>query len=153
HESIPAGIAALMSLGDQYHFHVDTSEDAAVFTDANLARYQVIVFLNTTGDILDPAQQAVCERFVQHGGGFVGIRSAADTEYDWVWYGGLLGTYFDSHPSIQTATLKVLDSTHASTRQLPATWSRSDEWYNLRGPLPADVRVLITVDETTYTGG
>lgn len=153
HASIPAGIAAIMSLGDEHQFHVDASEDAVVFTDDNLARYQVVIFFNTTGDILDPAQEAAFARFIQNGGGFVGIHSASDTEHDWVWYGQLVGTFFDSHPAIQTATTNVVDATHDSTRLLPETWIRTDEWYNFRSdPSPA-VSVLITLDETTYDGG
>lgn len=153
HESIPAGIRAIELLGDAQHFRVDSSEDAAVFTDANLARYQVIVFLNTTGDILDRNQQAAFERFVQRGGGFAGIHSATDTEYDWEWYGGLVGAYFDNHPPIQIATVNVVDATHLSTSQLPSVWSRSDEWYNFRADPSPHVRVLMQLDEMTYTGG
>jgi type 1 glutamine amidotransferase len=153
HESIPAGIRAIESLGDEQHFRVDSSEDAAVFTDAHLARYQVIVFLNTTGDILDLNQQAAFERFVQRGGGFAGIHSATDTEYDWEWYGRLVGTYFDNHPPIQIATVNVVDATHLSTMQLPTAWSRNDEWYNFRADPRPQVRVLMQLDEMTYTGG
>jgi type 1 glutamine amidotransferase len=153
HESIPAGIRAIQSLGDEQHFRVDSSEDSAVFTDANLARYQVIVFLNTTGDILDLNQQAAFERFIQRGGGFAGIHSATDTEYDWGWYGRLVGVYFDNHPPIQIATVKIVDATHLSTIQLPATWTRNDEWYNFRADPSPHVSVLIQVDEMTYMGG
>ena len=153
HESIPAGIRAVESLGDEQHFRVDSSEDAAIFTDASLARYQVIVFLNTTGDILDLNQQAAFERFVQRGGGFAGIHSATDTEYDWGWYGQLVGAYFDNHPPIEMATVNVVDTTHLSTAQLPAAWSRNDEWYNFRIDPSPHVSVLMQVDETTYTGG
>ncbi len=153
HESIPTGIMAITSLGDEQHFHVDSSEDAAVFTDANLARYRVIIFLNTTGDILDLSQQAAFERFVQRGGGFVGIHSATDTEYDWEWYGRLVGAYFDSHPPIQMATVSVVDATHLSTLQLPTAWTRNDEWYNFRADPSPQVSVLMQVDEMTYTGG
>jgi type 1 glutamine amidotransferase len=153
HESIPAGIRAIQSLGDEQHFRVDSSEDAAVFTDATLALYQVIVFLNTTGDILDLNQQAAFERFVQRGGGFVGIHSATDTEYDWEWYGQLVGAYFDNHPPIQMAAVKVVDATHLSTVQLPAVWTRNDEWYNFQADPSPHVSVLMQVDEMTYTGG
>jgi type 1 glutamine amidotransferase len=153
HESIPGGINALKALGAQYHFQVDTSEDATVFTPENVARYRVVIFLNTTGDILDPGQQAVFERFIQHGGGFVGIHSATDTEYEWPWYGQLVGAYFASHPALQTATVKVLDASHASTKPLPAIWTRHDEWYNFRTAPDPTVHVLLAIDETTYTGG
>jgi type 1 glutamine amidotransferase len=153
YDSIPAGVAAIKALGEQHRFHVDASEEAAVFTDAGLARYQVVVFLNTTGDVLDAEEQAAFERFIRRGGGFVGIHAATDTEYDWPWYGQLVGTYFASHPAIQTATLQVVDATHASTRHLPRRWTRRDEWYNFRADPSPRVRVLIAIDETTYAGG
>jgi type 1 glutamine amidotransferase len=88
HKSIPAGIEAIKALGEANGFRVDASESAALFTDENLARYRVVVFLNTTGDILDANQQAAFERFVRRGGAFVGIHSATDTEYDWPGTGG-----------------------------------------------------------------
>jgi type 1 glutamine amidotransferase len=153
HESIPAGVQAIKSLGAKHHFHVEASEDATVFTDANLGQYQVVIFLHTTGDILEPDQQQVFERFIRNGGGFVGLHSATDTEYDWSWYGRLVGTYFDNHPAIQRATMTVVDSTHVSTKQLPATWIRIDEWYNFRDDPSPNVNVLIKIDETTYAGG
>ncbi len=153
HESIPDGIAAIRSLGNQHHFQVEATEDAAVFTDNDLAAYQAVVFLNTTGDVLNPEQQAAFERFIQKGRGFVGIHSATDTEYDWPWYGRLVGTYFKNHPAVQPATLKVVDSTHLSTRQLPSEWIRNDEWYNFRHDPSPQVKVLIQIDETTYSGG
>ena len=115
HASIPAAIAALQKLGTQNGFAVDQTEDAGAFTDANLAQYQVVVFLLTTGDVLDDDQQAALQRFVEAGHGWVGVHSAADTEYDWPWYGGLLGAYFESHPAIQQATLTVDDPTNPST--------------------------------------
>jgi type 1 glutamine amidotransferase len=153
HDSIPAGIAAIKSLGDQHNFRVDASEDGTIFTDENLARYQVVIFLNTTGDVLDPGEQAAFERFIRRGGGFVGIHAATDTEYEWPWYGGLVGTYFESHPAIQPALLKVVDATHVSTKHLPAEWTRPDEWYNFREDPSPHVRVLMRIDEATYTGG
>ena len=153
HDSIPAGIASIGSLGQEHGFSVVNTEDAGVFTDDNLAKYRVIIFLSTTGDILDVDQQAAFERFVRRGGGFVGIHSATDTEYDWPWYGNLVGTYFSSHPSIQTATIKVVDSSHPSTQSLPQDWQRTDEWYNFRDDPSARVKVLLTIDENTYSGG
>jgi type 1 glutamine amidotransferase len=153
HDSIPAGIQAIRSLGLQYGFDVDDTADGAAFTDGNLSRYRVVVFLNTTGDILDLPQQAALEHFIQRGGGFVGIHSAADTEYDWPWYGRLLGAYFVSHPDIQSATLRVADASHPSTESLPREWIRTDEWYNFRELLSPDIGVLLTIDERSYSGG
>src|SRR4051794_4837788 len=143
HDSIPAGIDAVRALGERNGFHIDAGEDAGAFTDANLARYRVVVFLNTTGEVLDGNQRAAFERFIRRGGGFVGIHAASDTGYQWSWYGGLVGNYFLRHPAIQPATLKVIDPSHASTRHLPITWKRTDEWYDFRHEFASDITVLI----------
>jgi len=153
HDSIAAGVAAVASLGEQHGFRVDATEAAAAFTDPNLSRYRVVIFLNTTGDVLDASQQAAFERFVRRGGGFVGVHSASDTEYDWPWYGRLVGAYFKSHPRIQPATLKVVDATHPSTVHLPVEWKRTDEWYNFRHDPAPHGRALLVIDETSYSGG
>ncbi len=152
HASIEPGIEALKGLAKEHGFTLDATEDAAVFTDDGLAGYDAIVFLNTTQDILDEDQQKAMEAFIRGGKGFVGIHSATDTEYDWPWYGGLVGAYFESHPRTQEATLDVLDQSHGSTKMLPRTWTRTDEWYNFKQMNP-DVHVLITVDEDSYEGG
>lgn len=153
HDSIPAGIAAIRQLGTQNGFVVDATEDAAAFTTANLAPYQAVVWLSTTGDVLSAAQQTAFEAYVSGGGGFVGVHAAADTEYDWAWYGGCVGAYFASHPAQQQATLIVEDRTNDSTAHLPATWSRFDEWYNYRANPRGAVNVLIRLDESSYSGG
>ena len=153
HASISAGITAIQSLGAENNFSVTASEDAALFTDATLAGYDVVVFLNTTGNILNEAQQAAFERFIQAGNGFVGVHSASDTEYDWPWYGAMIGSYFADHPAVQEATVRVVDATHPSTQSLPANWSRTDEWYNFQSNPGNVANVLLNVDETTYTGG
>jgi type 1 glutamine amidotransferase len=153
HDSIDEGIAAIIALGAAHQFQVDTGEDAAMFTDAQLANYQVVIFLNTTGDILDDQQQAAFERFIRRGGGFVGVHSATDTEYDWPWYHELVGAYFKNHPAIQPAAIDVVDRQHPSTRGLPPRWERTDEWYNFRSAPGPNVTVLATLDEMSYSGG
>jgi len=153
HDSIPQGIATLKALGADHGFSVDSTEDATRFTDAGLVQYQVVVFLSTTGDILDDGEKAAFERYIRSGGGFVGIHSASDTEYQWAWYGRLVGAYFASHPDIQTGTVHIEDPAHPSTRDLPAVWQRTDEWYNFRSNPRGAVHVLATLDETTYSGG
>lgn len=157
HDSIADGIRAIQSLGLQHRFEVDASGDASLFTKENLAKYDVIVFLNTTGDILNDDQQAAMESFIKSGKGFVGVHAAADTEYGWEWYGNLVGASFASHPAVQSATIVVRDADHPSTRHLPSKWQRTDEWYNFdnqpRKRLGDKVRVLATLDEKTYTGG
>ena len=153
HDSIPDGIAAIRQLGQQNNFEVDATEDASAFNDANLARYQTVIFLSTTGDVLDANQQSAFERYIRNGGGFVGVHSATDTEYDWAWYGGLVGAYFQNHPAIQPARIKVEDNSHPSTSSLPAVWERTDEWYDFRLNPRGRVKVLATLDETSYQGG
>ncbi|MFD3931296.1 ThuA domain-containing protein [Streptomyces sp. NPDC058614] len=153
HDAIPAGISALQTLGQQNDFTVTPTEDAAAFTTANLSGYEAVVFLNTTGDVLNASQQTAFQTYVDSGGGYFGVHAAADTEYDWPYYGGLVGAYFQSHPAIQQATVKNEDRTHPATAHLGATWTRTDELYNYRTNPRAGVRVLQTLDETTYTGG
>ncbi len=153
HDSIPDGIAAIRQLGQQNGFEVTATEDGAAFNDANLAQYQSVVFLSTTGDVLNNEQQSVFERFIRNGGGFAGVHSATDTEYGWAWYGGLVGAYFQNHPNIQRATIRIEDGAHPSTTGLPAAWQRNDEWYNFRLNPRGRVKVLATLDETTYNGG
>ena len=153
HDSIPAGIDAVRALGAVGGFSVTATEDAAAFTPANLARYQAVVFLSTTGDVLDGAQQAALQAYVDGGGGFVGIHAAADTEYDWPYYGQLVGAWFDSHPAVQQATVVTEDRNHPATAHLGASWSHVDEWYNYRSSPRASVRVLQRLDEGSYDGG
>ncbi|MFF7551129.1 ThuA domain-containing protein [Streptomyces canus] len=153
HDSIPDGVAAVKQLGDTGGFTVDATEDANAFTPKNLRRYDAVVFLSTTGDVLDPAQQRAFEGYIRQGGGYVGIHAAADTEYDWAFYGGLAGAYFQSHPAIQPATVVAEDRAHPSTSGLPPTWNRTDEWYNYRSNPRDRAHVLASLDESSYTGG
>jgi cytochrome c len=154
HDSIPAGVAAIEALGAEHGFDVDHTEDPSVFTDAGLAVYNAVVFLSTTGHVLEADQQTAFERYIGNGGGFVGIHAASDTEYSWAWYGGLVGAYFADHPDIQAASLRVEDPDDPSTAMLPDPWLRTDEWYSFRtNPRAHGVHVLLTLDETSYTGG
>ncbi len=152
HGSIPAGVQAVRRLGDQLGFGVEHTEDPGRFATETLAPFTAVIFLNTTGDILDDAQQDSFKAFIQGGGGFVGIHSAADTEYDWPWYGRLMGAWFASHPPTQEGRLIVADSTHPSTRCLPDPWVRVDEWYDFRAPPAAGSAILLTIDEGSYGG-
>jgi type 1 glutamine amidotransferase len=153
HDSIPTGIQTIRDLGAANGFAVTATENAQAFTTANLAQYETVVFLNTTGDVLDDSQQVAFESYIHSGGGFVGVHAAADTEYDWPFYGDLVGAYFASHPAIQAATIQVEDRTHPATSHLDATWRRTDEWYNYRTNARSTARVLATLDESSYSGG
>ncbi len=153
HESIPNGIAAIQKLGQENGFDVDTTTNPEMFTDSTLKKYSAVIFLNTTGDVLDYRQEAAFERYVQSGGGFVGVHSATDTEYDWGWYGRLVGSYFSGHPQIQQAKFIIKDKSQPSTKFFTDTiWQRTDEFYNFK-KLNPDVHVLVTIDESSYQGG
>lgn len=152
HASIPFGKAAIMKLGQENGFAVDTTEDASKFTEDNLKKYGAVIWLSTTGNVLDDAQQAAFERYIQAGGGFVGIHAAADTEYDWPWYNQLVGAYFLNHPKQQNAEIEIIDKNHPATKMLPDRWKRWDEWYSYKSIQP-DLKVLGKLDEKTYEGG
>ncbi|WP_460670974.1 ThuA domain-containing protein [Larkinella ripae] len=155
HTSIPFGIAALQKLGRENNFLVDTTKNAAVFTDETLKKYATVIFNNTTGNVLNGEQQAAFERYIQAGGGYVGIHAAADTEYDWPWYARLMGAHFASHPhnpNVRKATVDVTDHKHVSTVQLPDRWERTDEWYNYRS-FYTGIKPLAYLDESSYEGG
>ncbi|UFH54163.1 ThuA domain-containing protein [Spirosoma sp. KNUC1025] len=152
HASIPVGKLAIMKLGKENGFAVDTTEDASKFNEANLKQYGAVIWLSTTGNVLDDAQQAAFERYVQAGGGFMGIHAAADTEYDWPWYNQLVGAYFLNHPKQQNAEIEIVDKNHPATKMLPDRWKRWDEWYSYKSIQP-DLKVLGKLDEKTYEGG
>jgi type 1 glutamine amidotransferase len=156
HEAIPDGIRAIEELGKEQGWTVSTTEDAAIFSDESLARFDAVVFLMTTGDVLDSDQQAAFERFMKKGKGYVGIHSASDTEYDWPFYGSLVGAYFRSHPQIpqfQQATYRIEDREHPATRHLPPSWVRTDEHYSFRENPRGKVQVLVSLDEKSYEPG
>ncbi|MFI6080001.1 ThuA domain-containing protein [Streptomyces sp. NPDC051217] len=150
HESIQAGIDGIKKLGAENGFEVEASDDAGVFTDANLGRFQAIVFNNTnstpeSGDLLDAPQRAALQKFVRAGGGWVGLHAASASERDWDWYEGLTGAIFDKHPAIQTGRVKVLDQAHPSTKGLPELWERTEEWYNWRTNPTGKVHTLAQI--------
>lgn len=153
HDSIASGITALKELGAGSNITVDATEEPRQFTTNNLARYDAVVFLSTTGDVLNAEQQTAFENYVSTGGGYMGVHAAADTEYDWEFYGGLVGAHFASHPQIQPATVRVEDHDHPATAHLDGPWQRTDEWYNYRTNPRGQARILATLDETTYQGG
>lgn len=152
HASIPAGKLALQALGQKHGFAVDTTEDPRYITEDSLRHYAAVVFLSTTGQVLDRARQLDLERYLQAGGGFVGIHAASDAHYDWRWYGRMVGGYFNGHPAIQPARLVVADSQSPMAKHLPKVWERTDEWYNFKRLAP-DLTVLLSIDERSYQGG
>jgi len=153
HASIPNGIAAIQKLGSENGFDVDTTKNASRFSEDSLKQYAAVIFLNTTGDVLNAEQEAAFERYIQAGGGFAGVHAATDTEYDWKWYGRLVGAYFNGHPKTQSARFIIKDKSFVATSFFKdSVWLRTDELYNFKELIP-DMHVLITIDETSYEGG
>ena len=140
-------------MGDERKWVVDTTEDPTVFSQTNLTQYAAIVFLNTTGNILNEEQQLSFQKYIQAGGGFVGIHAATDTEGDWPWYNNLVGAYFESHPKEQTALYNVINKDHPSVGFIPDTVRRPEEIYNFKSFKKESLTILITVDEKSYSGG
>lgn len=157
HASITNGIAAIQKLGMENGFFVEATEDAGEFTPANLARYKAVVFLSTSGDILNDEQQSAFREFIERGGGLVGVHAAVAgevaTEGGWPWYGEALCARFTNHSAVVEATVAVEDTQNPSTKALPKHWVRTDEWYNFITSPRGKVRVLAALDETTYKGG
>jgi type 1 glutamine amidotransferase len=153
HDSIPDAIAAIRGVAAESGLSVESTEDPSAFNDENLASYRAVVFLLTTGDVLDDSQQSAFERWIRAGGGWAGVHSASDTEYEWPFYGELVGAYFAGHPAVQPATVHVEDRAHPATAALPEVWPRTDEWYDFRSNPRAAVHVLASLDESTYSGG
>ena len=152
HQSIAAGLAAIKKMGLENKFIVDATEDSLAFTDNNLAKYNAIIFLNPTMNVLGEEQQKAMENYIHKGGGFVGVHAATDCEYNWPWYVKMVGASFLSHPAQQVAKINVVDKNNKATKHLPNPWERKDEWYNFKSMNP-DVKVLLKIDETSYTGG
>lgn len=156
HGSIPDGIAMLQAIADSEGIMLESSVDASLFNPTDLSRFATVVWLSTTGDVLNQQQQTAFEAWLESGGGYVGIHAAADCEYDWDWYGDQLlgnGAWFQNHPSIQTATLIVEDGNDISTAHLPASFSFNDEWYNFRANPRPGATVLLRLDEDSYNPG
>jgi type 1 glutamine amidotransferase len=145
-----AGVIALKELAARNFFDAVLFEDPDSFTDKNLEQYQVVIFLNTTGDIFNPEQQKVLERFIQSGKGFVGIHSASDTEYDWQWYTKLVGRMFHIHPVVQTAKLQVLDADFPGLQGFSQGKLWTEEWYEFGEEKVKDLHYVLAVNETTY---
>ena len=152
HDSIEAGLKLIKYLGDKNRFNVYHSDNSRVINYSNLNSIKTLIFLNTTEDILSEDEQVVMEKFIQSGKGFVGIHSASDTEYEWKWYGDLVGAYFKSHPE-GTTNAKILKIENGRfSKHLSPVWQVEDEWYNFNYT-NANINVVLELDERSYYGG
>ncbi|MFL1010671.1 ThuA domain-containing protein [Flavisericum labens] len=152
HKSIEKGVETLKELGGANRFKVVHTEDANLFSNQNLDKFNLVVFLNTSGDVLNKDQEQAFKAYINNGGSFMGIHAASDTEFEWSWFGELVGAYFVNHPKKSDATIDVVDGNHPSTKHLQKQWTRYDEWYNFKWT-NEDTHVLLNIDETTYEGG
>lgn len=154
HDNIENSIIALRTLGEQYGFTVDATADPTVFTDENLKQYNALVFSNTNNNVFDTdAQRVALMRYIQAGGGFVGIHSASGTERKWAWFKKLLGATFYWHDRFQPFTVNIIDNSHPSVLHLPRKWERvaGDEFYYLK-QMNVNLHVVAVNDATTLDG-
>ena len=147
HKSIPDGVLAVQEVGSG-RWITEHTEDSGTFTPENLRRYAVVVFLSTTGDVLDASQQRAFEAYMRGGGGYAGVHAAADTEYDWPWYGELVGAWFRDHTSVSDNTVHVEDPKDISMHGMPDRWPHTDEWYAYRTNPRPNVHVLGSIDDS-----
>ena len=151
HESTFNAIPALEKLAARHDFALDLKQRAMPVHDEMLKNYDVVIFVNTTGDIFTDEEQAAFERYLQSGKGWVGVHAAADTEYDWQWYKDMVGHMFKIHPHVQTAMVDVHDTSFPGLTGWPARRMWTDEFYEyLDGSKKPGFNYLVTVDESTY---
>ena len=151
HDAVHAGVTAVEELGKLHDFQVFwTADPARVMNDAELSKYQAVVFLLTTGDVLDDKQQAAFERYIRKGGGYVGVHSASDTEYGWPWYTKMVGHMFHVHPAVQTAVLQVRERNFPGMERFAPRTLFTEEWYEFGPATSSKLTYLLSVDESTY---
>lgn len=154
-DAIEVGVPALQLLGKQNGYEVDTTENAGLFTEDNLQRYRAVIFLQVSGEVFTAEQRTAFQRYIQAGGGFVGVHAPADAERSWPWYGRMIGAYFRSHPdnpNVQKGTYQLTSKSSVLLDSLPERFEREDEFYDFDMMNP-EVQILVTIDENTYQGG
>jgi type 1 glutamine amidotransferase len=146
HDNIQASVDAIKKMGAENGFAVDVSDDPKVFTDTNLKQYKALVFSNSNNEAFEnDAQRDAFKRYIQAGGGFVGIHSASGSERNWPYFWSVLGGKFVRHPKFQKFVVRSVDSKHPATRDLPATFEWADECY-YSDHLNPDIHPLLVTD-------
>ena len=152
HDNIPFAAAAIQNFGKQYGFKVDTSSNPAVMTDANLKQYTMLIFPSTNNDIFDTdAQRLAFRRYIQAGGGLVGIHSVTGTERNWTWFKMMLGGTFSWHAIFQKFTVRVINTGHPSMKGTPAVWEKEDECYFAKEMYPGPQTLMVNDFSTIDT--
>ncbi|GAB4031736.1 ThuA domain-containing protein [Spirosoma jeollabukense] len=143
HDNIPNAVQCIQKLGRQYGFAVDSSAQPTVFTESNLKQYTLLIFPSTNNDVFDTdAQRLAFRRYVEAGGGFMGIHSVIGTERNWSWFKRLMGGSFAWHPKFQTFRIEVLDTKHPSMKGMPKVWQKEDEFYFMKEMSPGTTVVM-----------
>ncbi|HZH73636.1 MAG TPA: ThuA domain-containing protein [Mariniphaga sp.] len=153
HQSLSSGIKMLFDLSPTQNWILTSTEDGSFFNNDFLSGIDVVIFLNPTGDALNQEEQAAFEDFMKSGKGMVGIHAAADFEYEWPFYGKLLGGWFKNHPPAQTGTVVFEDHNHPAMIPFKGmdTYTTFDEWYTFKENPRPNVKVLATIDEKSIT--
>lgn len=143
HDNIPSAVACIQKMGQQYGFKVDVSDQATVFTEATLKQYTVLLFPSTNNDVFDTdAQRLAFRRYIEAGGGFMGIHSVMGTERNWTWFKRMLGGTFAWHARYQPFEINVIDTRHPSVQGLPTEWKKDDECYFAKEMSPGPTVVM-----------
>jgi type 1 glutamine amidotransferase len=130
HDNIASAVACIQELGKTNGFTVDVADTSLVFTEENLKKYSMLIFTSTNNDVFANDDQRVAfRRYIEAGGGFVGVHSVTGTERNWRWFKQMLGETFTWHAKNQKFTVKKMDGVHASMEGVPALWEVKDECY------------------------
>ena len=149
HDNIASAVACIQQLGKTNNFKVDVSDDPSVFTEANLKKYQLLIFTSTNNDVFTNDEQRVqFRRYIEAGGGFVGVHSVTGTERNWTWFKMMLGETFSWHAKFQKFSIKNLAPTHPSMKGVPSLWTKEDECYFGKELYPG-IQVLMAHDLST----
>ena len=146
HDNIPNAVQSIQRMSQQHGFKVDVSDNPAVFTNDNLKQYTLLLFPSTNNDVFDTDEQRLAfRRYIEAGGGFVGLHSVVGTERNWKWFKMMLGGTFDWHANFQQFSVKVIDPAHPSVQGLPLVWEREDECYFEKEMYPG-IKVVMAHD-------
>jgi len=149
-DNIPVAISAFKTMAQKHQFGLSWTQDANIFTSDELKDFAAVVFLDAHGETFNVEQRKGLKRYINNGGGFVGLHAASATNEQWPWYDKLVGRVFTDHPDIQTGVLHVVDAQFPATMHLPEIWIWTDEWYNFSKAKSENLHTLLRVDESTY---
>lgn len=152
HKSVDTAVKTIQKLGAENDFNVSSTKNTSIFLKEDIRNYDVVVFANTSGNVFNIEEQKAFRNYIENGGGFFGIHSAADTEGDWPFFVELVGGFFENHPKVQQADIYLNMEDHPAVSHLPKVWTFTDEWYNYKNLNP-EIQVLLYLDETSYEGG